>query len=369
MAGKEKRMKSKEVLFVSNFLGDGGAARVISVLAEELANKGYEVTICSYPFKNKEEYRHTQNVKYVKFEMQHQKGILYKIERIAKLRKEIKKHKGATVISFEYFMNMQTVVAMMGLNNRLIISERNDPARVGGKTPTKQMRNWLYGFADCLVCQTQDALEYFPKKIQEKSVVIMNPIKENLPSPWMGERKKQVVNFCRLEKQKNLPLLIDAFEEFYQTHPDYTLVIYGDGKERENLTKYIETKKLEKIVTLHPAVQDIHDRIKDVMMFVSSSDYEGLSNSMIEAMAIGLPTICTDCPCGGARMVIENEKNGFLVPVKDKAKMVYRMSTIADNKKIMRSISLQGNKIREILATERVVEQWECEISKRWNGK
>lgn len=351
-------MKSKEVLFVSNFLGDGGAARVISVLAEELANNGYEVTICSYPFKNREEYRHAKNVKYVKFEMQHKKGILYKIERIAKLRKEIQKHKGATVISFEYFMNMQTVVAMIGLHNRLIISERNDPVRVGGKTPTKQLRNLLYGSADCLVCQTQDALEYFPKKIQEKSVVIMNPIKANLPEPWQGERKKQIVNFCRLEKQKNLPLLIDAFEEFYQKHPDYTLVIYGDGKERENLTKYIETKNLEKAVTLHPAVQDIHDRIKDAMMFVSSSDYEGLSNSMIEAMAIGLPTICTDCPCGGARMVIQNNENGVLVPVKNKEKLMNAMNIIAENPDFANKIANYAQSIREKLSTEEIGREW-----------
>ena len=120
-------MKNKEVLFVSNFFGDGGAARVISVLAEELANRGYAVTVCSYPRKDREEYRRAANVKYVRFEMKHRKGVLYKIERIAKLRKEIRKHKDATVISFEYFMNMQTVVAMAGLGNRLIISERNDP--------------------------------------------------------------------------------------------------------------------------------------------------------------------------------------------------------------------------------------------------
>ena len=351
-------MKNKEVVFVSNFYGDGGAARVISVLAEELVNNGYEVTICSYPLKNKEEYRHAANIKYVKFEMQHQKGILYKIERIVKLRKEIKKHKGATVISFEYFMNMQTVVATIGLHNRLIISERNDPVRVGGKTPTKQMRNFFYGFADCLVCQTQDALEYFPKKIREKSVVIMNPIKANLPEPWQGERKKKIVNFCRLEKQKNLPLLIDAFEEFYQTHPDYTLVIYGDGIERENLTKYIETKKLEKVVTLHPAVQDIHDRIKDAMMFVSSSDYEGLSNSMIEAMAIGIPTICTDCPCGGARMIIENGKNGVLVSVGEITQMVLAMSRIVDQPEWRKKISQNSCNLRDVLSSKVITEKW-----------
>lgn len=360
-------MKNKEVLFVSNFFGDGGAARVISVLAEELANRGYAVTVCSYPRKDREEYRRAANVKYVRFEMKHRKGVLYKIERIAKLRKEIRKHKDATVISFEYFMNMQTVVAMAGLGNRLIISERNDPAAVGGKTPTRQLRNFLYGFADCLVCQTRDALEYFPKNIQRKSTVIMNPIKENLPEPWQGERKKQVVNFCRLEKQKNLPLLIDAFEAFYQTHPDYTLVIYGNGKERDSLTEYIRTKKLEKVITLHPAVQDVHDRVKDAEMFVSSSDYEGLSNSMIEAMAIGLPVICTDCPCGGARMVIADGVNGLLVPMKDKEALAEKMRCVAEDGSLRERLSQNAKLISAELSSRKIADLWISAIAEGKN--
>lgn len=357
-------MENKEIIFVSNFLGDGGAARVISVLAEGLANQGYNVTICSYPFKNKEEYHHSDKVNYVKFKMNHQQGFLYKIERIAKLRKEIKKHKNAVVISFEYFMNMQTIVAMVGLKNKLIISERNDPERVGGKTPTKQIRNFLYRFADCLVCQTQEALEYFPEFIQKKSAVILNPIKENLPERWQGERRKDIVNFCRLEKQKNLPLLIDAFEEFHKEHTDYTLTIYGDGKERTALEEYVKEKQFDGFVTLHHAVSDIHDRIKDAMMFVSSSNYEGLSNSMIEAMAIGLPTICTDCPCGGARMVIRDGENGLLVPVGDKGAMVKAISNVADNQTIRESLALNGYAIKEELANDRIVSIWEKVIKK-----
>lgn len=355
-------MKNKEIVFVSNFWGNGGATRVISVLAEEFVGNGYEVTVCSYPIKNKKEYRHALNVKYVEFDMRFERGFLYKIERILKLRKEIKKHKGAVIVSFEYFMNMQTIVAMTGLDNRLIISERNDPARVGSKKPIKQLRDILYRFTDCLVCQTQEAMEYFPKAIQEKSVVIVNPIKSNLPEPWVGERKKQIVNFCRLEKQKNIPLLIDAFEEFRKTHSDYILAIYGDGKERINLENYIQSKGLKMAVTLYPAVQDIHDRIRDSMMFVSSSDYEGLSNSMIEAMAIGLPTICTDCPCGGARMIIDDGENGFLVPVRDKEKMAYAMGIIADNKAVRDKFCSAGYKIREKLDVERIAREWEIVI-------
>lgn len=349
----------KEIMFVSNFLGNGGAARVITVLANEFVKKGYAVSICSFSFDNVEEYHHFPGINYIKIKTTQKKGFFYKIERILKLREEIKKRREAVIISFEYFMNMQTVVAMFGLNNRLIISERNDPSRVGGKTPTKQIRNFLYQFADCLVCQTQEALEYFPNNIQRKAVIILNPIKADLPDPFYGVRKKEIVNFCRLEKQKNLPLLIDAFEIFYNNHPDFVLKIYGDGNECDNIHRYIKSRKLNDAVILHPAVQDIHERIKDATMFVSSSDYEGLSNSMIEAMAIGLPTICTDCPCGGARMVIKNYENGLLVSAGNRSELTGAMRLLADNNELCEKISNRSVSIVNDLSAEKIAQCWE----------
>ena len=209
------------------------------------------------------------------------------------------------------------------------------------------------------MCQTQEALEYFPKNIQKKSVVILNPIKDNLPRRWIGERRKNIVNFCRLEKQKNLPLLIDSFKEFHQKYTDYTLTIYGDGKEKSFIERYIRERELEDCVTIHPAVSDVHEHIKDAIMFVSSSNYEGLSNSMIEAMAIGLPTICTDCPCGGARMVIRDGENGLLVPVNDKDEMIKAMSKIAADDNLREYIALNGSKIRYELSKDKIVGMWE----------
>ena len=352
-------MKSKEIIFVSNFLGNGGAARVISVLAKELVENGYDVTVCSYPFGKVQEGYDLGRAKHIQFKMTRERGALYKFERIIKLRREIKKHPNATVVSFEYFMNMQTIVALFGLKNRLIVSERNDPARVGGQFSIKYLRNILYMFTDCLVCQTQDALEYFPQVIQKKSVIIMNPIKDNLINPWTGKAEKEIVNFCRLEKQKNLGLLIDAFSIFYSTNADYRLSIFGDGKERVEILQYIKQKGLEKVVSVYPAINDIHDRVYKSMMFVSSSDYEGLSNSMIEAMAIGLPTICTDCPCGGARMIIENGVNGILVPVRNVDALACAMDMVANDEELRMRLKYEGSKVKMKLSTKEIMKEWE----------
>lgn len=358
-------MSKKEIVFVSNFLGNGGAARVITILADALTKKGYKVTICTFPFNDKE-YTIKENVNYVKLSTKKKNKWLNKIERIWVLRKELKTHPNAVIISFEYFLNMQTIISCFGLKNRLIVSERNDPSIVGGRFPINIIRNILYRFCNVLVCQTPDAKEYFPKSIQHHTVVIPNPIKEDLPDAWTGEREHVVVNFCRLGKEKNLPLLIDAFDTFRKVHDDYQLYIYGDGKEKDAIEHYISERGLNQYVVLHEAVLDIHKRILKSAMFVSSSNFEGISNSMLEAMAIGIPTICTDCPCGGARMAIEHGINGLLTPVKDKESLVKQMIFIADNPDEAHRMSTNAQKVRQKFSSLQIMELWNqviCEDS------
>ena len=348
----------KKVIFVTNFLGNGGAARVMSILADNLLKKNMKVEILSF-LDRSDTYELDSDINLIVLKCNSKNKIFQKIERILKLRQEIKKSKeDTTIISFEYFVNMQTVIANMFFKNKLIISERNDPSRTGNRKIIKRLRNLLYRFADCLVCQTQEAKEYFPKCIQNKTVVIPNPVMANLPNRFEGKRKKEIVTFCRIEKQKNLTMLIDAFKILNEEYPEYKLTIYGDGSEKENLEKYIDNKGLKKQVQLNGFVQNIHNRIIDSTMFVSSSDYEGISNSMLEAMAIGLPTICTDCPCGGARMVIENNVNGILVPVGDVEELEKAMKSIIKDSKLSNYLSYNSSKIKHKYSEKKILKQW-----------
>ena len=156
--------------------------------------------------------------------------------------------------------------------------------------------------------------DLFPTKIQKNSVVIGNPLSEQMPAPYFGERRKEIVNFCRLDAPKNLKLLLDAFSLLVEEYSEYQLKIYGDGPLRDEMQKYIEKLGLENNAFLLPFHENIHEIIKDAAMFVTSSDYEGLSNSLMEAMALGMPVIATDCLGGGAAALIVDGKNGFLVP-------------------------------------------------------
>ena len=134
--------------------------------------------------------------------------------------------------------------------------------------------------------------------------------------------------------------------------------IYGNGDEKETLQQYIREKKLQEMISIKDFQPNIHEVILDAAMFVSTSDYEGISNSMIEAMAIGLPCVCTDCDGGGARMMIQDHKNGLLVPKGD-AEGVYRaMKELIENPELAESLGKEAAKIRERLSAEKIAEEW-----------
>ena len=217
--------------------------------------------------------------------------------------------------------------------------------------------------ADGLIVQTHSGKEFYEKDFKNV-YVINNPVKPGLPEPYRGKRKKTIVNFCRVSPAKNLPLLIDAFEKFHRDHPDYTLKKYGnihDGQELElknQLIKKIQDLKLSDCAYFLPAVADVHERIIDSAMFVSSSDDEGLSNSMLEAMAIGLPCICTDCLGGGTREVMTDRENGLIVPVRDPDAMYRAMKEFAEDQVLSEKCSRNAAKIREKLSVEKITDQW-----------
>ncbi|RDX09422.1 glycosyltransferase, partial [Bifidobacterium longum] len=111
--------------------------------------------------------------------------------------------------------------------------------------------------------------------------------------------------------------------------------------------------------------KDVHACIFDASMFVISSDFEGLSNSMIEAIALGIPTIATDCPIGGARMVIDNGVNGYLVPVRNKERMVTAMCSIAGDTGVQERFSKAGVRLRERLSVDSISKQWLSAIKEK----
>lgn len=346
----------KKIMFVANSLVGGGAEKVVSILSSKLLERGFEIYVLVHN-KTKNSYAMNDNVKVIYSES---KGIgaMKKVSRILSIRKALKKYSIDCLIAFSHYNVMYSVLASIGLNTKIIGSERNDPAQIKNRYFLNNLREILYCHLNTLVCQTNDAKNYFPEAIQKKSVIILNPLSEKLIASYHGERDKRIVTYCRLESQKNLPMLIKAFSFLHVDYPDYILEIYGEGDEKTFLLQMIKNLELEDYVFINPFALDIHEKVKKAAMFVLSSDYEGLSNSMLESMAIGLPVVVTDCPCGGARMVIEDGKNGILSPVGDADKFYHNMKRILDDRVLSESLSKNAVEIRQELSSDKIANQW-----------
>lgn len=257
-----------------------------------------------------------------------------------------------------------------GTKANIIYAERNAPEVEFPKDFSERERIFkLLSKADGAVLQTKDELNFFEGKLK-KAVVINNPVKANLPEPFKGERRKVVVNFCRIAEQKNLPLMINAFTEFHKRHPDYILEIYGNTVEEteESLKldyqKAIASLNAEEYIRILPPRGDIHSVVRDCSMFVSSSDFEGLSNSMVEAMAIGLPCVCTDCLGGGAREMITDGENGLLVPMNDVGALTKAMLRMVEEKGLSEKCSKNAARVRETHKVESIADKWLDTIKK-----
>ena len=254
---------------------------------------------------------------------------------------------------------MKTVVATLGMKLRVVVSERNDPHKLDKNIIKRWIRDILYKRANLLVCQTNDAEKYFRNRGVNSTTVICNPIKQGLPKWNYADSNQIIINYCKLEKQKNIELLIESFELISKEFLKVELHIYGNGSEEGYLRNIIENKGLLDRIKIMPFNNDIHNIASKCFLYVSSSDYEGISNSMLEAMAMGMPVICTDCPIGGANMVINDGVNGFLVSVGRAEQLAAKIRFCLSNPNKMEEISAEAVKIQDKYSLRKITSLWE----------
>lgn len=346
-----------KIMFVVGSLAGGGAERVVAELSSRLSEQGHDVYVALIA-SAKTVYNISESVTVLDCTRRYKVPGLGFVKRAMQIRKMILKYRPDAVVSFTVAVNIYSVLSCIGTGTHLVLAERNDPRFDPVKRGSRIARKFLYPQADSFVFQTEGEKEFFSKKIQKRSAVIFNPANPNIPAPFIGERRRTFVSVSRLEPQKNIKMAIDAFKRVSEIYPDFLFEIYGAGGLKEALENYIKGQGLCEKVILKGASSSVYEEIKDCFAFLLPSDYEGMSNSLIEAMALGLPAVSTDHPSGGAREIITDGVNGFLVPVGDSSAMAEKMLRLISSSDLQKKISNEAVKIREVLDIDKICEQW-----------
>ena len=135
-------------------------------------------------------------------------------------------------------------------------------------------------------------------------------------------------------------------------------MIYGEGAERAKLEALAAEKLKEGSWSMPGKVSDLPERIGKCSIFALSSDYEGVPNVLIEAMAVGTPAVSTDCAPGGAATLIQSGENGLIVPVQDVEALADGISFLADHPEEAIAMADKATKIRHTLDANLVCQQW-----------
>lgn len=332
----------------------GGAERVISILANHYVEMGWDVNIIML-LNNKVEYKLAPEVNFVDLSDENKSRWAMVPYWLKGIRGYIKNFHPDILMSFATRINLFTIIAKAFIKVPLIISERNDPKADTRGHLAKMMIPFLYPLADKIVFQTEYAKSCFTKHIRENGVIIYNPIA--VMSKASDEKAKKIVNVGRLDVQKNQRLLIRAFARISEKYPDYILQIYGEGKLREELQQLIEELGLTEKVFLMGNILDIHEKIRDAEMFVLSSDYEGLSNALLEALLMGIPCISTTC--AGSTEIINDGENGLLVPINDIYALTEAMMKLIEDKELAKKLGENALNINNLVGEDIVVGKWD----------
>lgn len=305
------------------------------------------------------EYSLENGIKRISLERTENRGgtLSKNISRIRALNKVLKSEKPDVSISFMGENNFRLLLASKGIRTKTIVSVRNDPEKEYSTSSSKILAKILYKKANGIVFQTEDAQKFFPEEIQRKSRIILNQVDEKFFQDNKGEGE-YIIACGRLSRQKNYPMMIKAFAEVLKEWPNEILRIYGEGVLKEELVQLTQKLRIEDSVEFMGFSTDMIEAYQSAKFLVMTSDYEGMPNVMLEALASSVPVISTDCPCGGPKMIIKDGENGLLVPVGDVREMIKAMNRLLSKSTDLQLLRRGARRSAEKFRSENVRAEW-----------
>ncbi len=333
------------VLFVSGSLANGGAERVTAHLVNAFSAENYRVGLClvrdrvTYPIPDRVD-------RYLLSDSKPSQPILKSLFALPWLAPGILRRLGDAIAGFEpdvIISNSSQINCLVGAHRRIYKGRGRWIARVG-QNPQHEpivaaLASRLCRSADRVVVNShrlRDRVAATDASSPNRFVTIPNPVdapglSKIVPSSqhWPSAPAKRIVAVGRLIKQKRFDILIEAFKQWNDR--DAHLLILGEGPLRHELEQQIDEAGLSKQVTMPGFVDQVHETMAYANCFVSTSDYEGSSNALLEAQAIGLPAIATNCDFGPDEL-IEDGQSGLLTPCRNVPEFVSRLQQVFANR-------------------------------------
>lgn len=357
-----------KILCHINSLGKGGAERVMATLIDKFIEDGHEVVLATI-WTADDEYTVSDKVKRISvglYDSENGLGRFAKLyKRYARLHDAIKSEKPDVILSFTRNANYRAILAASGCKVPVVVSERNNPATSYPGWKHKLMVEAIYSKAARIVCQTTMARDYFSAKLRDKSVIIANPLNPKyLNVSSAANRSKRIVTAGRLNGVKNQKMLLEAMLKVHEKYPDYIAEIYGSAEGDntvDRLKQFIQDNKMGEYVKLMGDSNTLESDLVGATCFTMTSNHEGMPNALIEAMAIGVPVISTDCPGGACKQIVANSDSGYLVPVGDSDALSQAIIHIINEPEEADDKAKRAMYVRDDMNPDKIYDKWmEC---------
>lgn len=357
MEGQDRKL----LLYLGSLI-KGGAERVAVNLAKYFTDEGWQVHILT-KLQDKDEYEVPEGVTRSNADLTQEELTGSRVRnlhlRIQKLRNILKEQNPDVIVSFIGKNNFMAITAAKPLAIPVVACVRSAPEREYKKKMMYFLVNPMFKKAAGVVLQTKKSFSFFCPAVQQKAVILPNSLNPAfMREKYSGVRRNTIITVGRLDDNKNQILLIHAFELIANEFPDVTLVIYGDGPARNKWEMEVQSSEFKDRIQFAGLITDVQDKIQKDRIFVLPSIMEGMPNALIEAMALGLAVISTNCPCGGPKDLIGDDENGLLVPVNDEKAMADAIRKILNTPELESKLQENGYLKVQEFRPENVNSMW-----------
>lgn len=356
-------MKKKICFFCGVISRSGGTERVGTMIANELSNRGYDVSILSFWNDCKPFFKVNENIK-IDYLLDYKEGKLYRtyIYPILKLRNYIKSKNIDILIDIDTLLSKYSGYAVKGTKCKLVSWEHFNYYYMLKDSNRIKAKKIVNKIAEKLVVLTKEDKEAHIQNMgfdYDKIEQIYNPSPFKLKREYNFENKNFVA-VGRLTEQKGFDLLIQAWKIFENYNKEWILTIVGDGEDREKLK---ELSKGVNNIKFIGKTNNVEMYYKQASCYVLSSRNEGFPMVILEAQSFGLPVIAFDCKTGPKEMVFNN-KNGYLVENGNVEKLAEAMIKFANEKEKANEMSKKSIEYVSSLSIKNIGDQWENMINR-----